>query len=122
MSLRDNDSEGARRLRESNLEALRSCRLCIICARSNEAVIVQHQLGAEKKLEGRFIEDVASEHEFYLGNLPTEKGDIPYYITSPTRQGIQTFAVQCAALLSVLKTDFAIHLGVCAAIEDGKIK
>ncbi|EXK76430.1 hypothetical protein FOQG_18827 [Fusarium oxysporum f. sp. raphani 54005] len=46
---------------------------------------------------------------------------MPYYVTSSSRQGIQTFGVEAATLFSVLKPRYALHVGVCAAISGQNI-
>ncbi|KAF3400911.1 hypothetical protein DPV78_005758 [Talaromyces pinophilus] len=74
------------RLRAKNLDVLRAGRLCIICAKAEEAIAVKN------------------------------------YITSYTRQGIQSFATQSAALFSILRPEYALHVGVCAAISGQNIE
>jgi hypothetical protein len=78
---------------------------------------VKDQLGARTTINGYLVDQIAAGHNFYLGTLSTDPIKFPYYITSTTRQGIQSFAAQSAALFSVLKPDFVLHVGVCAAIS-----
>lgn len=113
--------------RRFNLQQLQDRKLCIICAKSDEANIVKDQLGAMTKIEGHLVDRITQArgepgHDFYLGALSSENDDIPYYITSTTRQGIQSFGVQTAALFTILKPRYAVHVGVCAAIAKEHIR
>lgn len=116
------DGEATQRLRTKNLEALRACTLCIICAKSNEAATVKDQLGTKSTITGDLVDQIDPGHQFYLGLLQTETGHLSYYVTSCTRQGIQSFAAQSAALFSILKPTYALHVGVCAAISGQNIE
>lgn len=110
------------RLWTKNLEVLRACRLCIICAKAEEAIAVKNQLGAKLMITSELIDCVGPGYQFYLGLLKTKKDDLSYYITSCTRQGIQSFATQSAALFSILGPEYALHVGVCAAISGQNIE
>ncbi|CAI6099603.1 unnamed protein product [Clonostachys chloroleuca] len=43
------------------------------------------------------------------------------FVKFPSRQGIQTFAIEAATLFSILKPKYAVHVGVCAAISSQNI-
>lgn len=111
----------ANQAHESNLKTLQSCKLCIICAKAAEAEIVRQHFCTRTKISGM---DVAclpigcARLDFYVGSFAlTKGGSLSYYVTSTSRQGIQSFASQTAILFSILKPKFAVHVGVCAAID-----
>ncbi|KAH9209898.1 hypothetical protein DL95DRAFT_476159 [Leptodontidium sp. 2 PMI_412] len=115
-------------LQISNLKTLRSCKLCIICAKSAEATTVKTSLFLKTKISGKDVAELppgSSGQDFYLGSLTLKDSDsdsLSYYVTSTSRQGIQSFAAQSAALFSVLKPTYAVHVGVCAAISNRGFK
>jgi hypothetical protein len=119
MSLSQAAVGSMKQVKLKNLATLQSCRLCIICAKTTEAEIVKNQLGTTQTIPGHLVDGVAPGHDFYLGVFKTDHGEIPYYITATSRQGIQTFAVEVATLFSILRPEYAIHTGVCAALDDG---
>ena len=116
MSLRQAAASSTKQLKLENLATLQSCRLCIICAKTTEAAIVKEQLEPGQTIPGRLVEGIPAGHDFDLGVIKTKAGELPYYITAVSRQGIQSFAVEAAVLFSVLKPEHAIHTGVCAAL------
>jgi hypothetical protein len=108
-------------LQINNLRTLQSCKLVIICAKSAEAVIVKDELHLGTHIPGTDVAELppGATHDFWLGSLPLrERGSLSYYVTSTSRQGIQSFALEAATLFSILKPTYAIHVGVCAALKD----
>jgi hypothetical protein len=102
-----------------NLRELRAVPLCIITAKREEAELLQKALGPSTHILGHDVAFVENHHDFWKGKVELRDGKyMDYYVTHCTRQGIQTFAVEAAALFSILKPKFAIHAGVCAAIAD----
>lgn len=99
-----------------NLTLLQSRRLCIICAKSTEAEIVRTQFQTTQKIPGHLVHGIAPGHDFHLGVMRTDAGELPYYITAASRQGIQGFAVEAAVLFSILQPEYAVHAGTCAAL------
>ncbi|KFZ24679.1 hypothetical protein V502_00842 [Pseudogymnoascus sp. VKM F-4520 (FW-2644)] len=105
----------------ANLKTLKSCQLCIICAKSTEAIVVKEKLFLDQKISGRYVAELppgSIGQEFYLGSFTLNDGNrLSYYVTNTSRQSIQSFATQASALFTVLKPTYAIHVGVCAAIS-----
>ena len=116
MSLKQAAASSLKQIRLKNLAILQSYRLCIICAKTTEAEIVKKQLKATQTIPGHLVKGIASGHDFSLGVIKTKDGELPYYITAVSRQGIQSFAVEAAVLFSVLQPEYAIHAGTCAAL------
>lgn len=112
----------ASQLHISNLRTLQSCKLCIICAKSAEAAIVKNSFCLGTKISGTDVAELPEgcrKLDFYLGSFKLNKGgSLLYYVTSTSRQGIQSFASQAAILFSILKPKYAVHVGVCAAIDE----
>ncbi|KAK4139141.1 nucleoside phosphorylase domain-containing protein [Dichotomopilus funicola] len=103
---------------------LRACRLCIICAKPREAntLVESYHLGLGTKISGDHVDGIPERHDFHVGEFELKDGSkVSYYVTNTSRQGIQTFAMESATLFSILKPEFAIHVGVCAAISDQNI-
>lgn len=110
-------------LRKRNTETLRSCQLCIICARAQEADAVVERLALNTAIEGRLVDDTTKGQMFHIGTFSGMDGkEIPFYVTNTTRQGLQSFATQASSLFTLLKPDYAIHVGVCAAITGKNIE
>lgn len=81
-------------LQISNLKTLRSCKLCIICAKSAEATTVKTSLFLKTKISRKDVAKLppgSSRQDFYLGSLTLKDSDsdsLSYYVTSTSRQGI----------------------------------
>jgi hypothetical protein len=118
----DDASEELKQLRARNLAILRECKLCIIAAKPQEAAVLVDELALTNRIDGNAVHQIAAGHQFYLGLFDGRQGQIPYFVTYGTRQGIQTFATQAATLFSLLQPQYALHVGVCAAIKDQGIK
>jgi len=106
---------------KSKLALLKARPLCIICAKPEEVGGIAFKLGiADEHISSTDIREIRDGHDFYLGTfkIVDEKGEkeryLEYYLTSPTRQGIQTFAIQACSLFHVIRPQFVIHAGVCA--------
>lgn len=106
----------------ANLQTLMSCRLCIICAKSTEAIHVKECLNLRTKISGRDVANLspgARGHDFWLGSMFLNgKCSLSYYITSTSRQGIQSCATETAALFATLRPTYALLVGTCAAMQD----
>lgn len=109
-------------LQIANLQTLRSCRLCIVCAKSTEAIHVKERLNLRTKISGRDTADLpaaAKGHDFWLGSFTLDgKSSLSYYIMSLSRQGIQSCAIETATLFTILRPTFALLVGTCAAMKD----
>lgn len=120
-SFRQSSFNMASPLRSANLQTLRSCRLCIICAKSTEAINIKDTLNLRTKISGRDVADLppgARGHDFWLGNFSLKgKCNLSYYITSMSRQGIQSCATETASLFTILRPTYALLVGTCAAIK-----
>jgi hypothetical protein len=109
-------------LQISNLRTLRSCGLCIICAKSDEAEVVKKKWFLKNQIAGRDVAELSSEfkgHEFFTGTFKLDTGKaLSFYLTYTSRQGIQSFAAEAAVLFTILKPTYAVLVGTCAAISD----
>ncbi|KAL3247308.1 hypothetical protein ABHI18_012456 [Aspergillus niger] len=106
---------------ESDFRRLKSRPLCIICAKPQEVQIIARTLGIrEGHISSNDIPELVDGYNFYLGTfniIPKDGGTarrLEYYLTSPDRQGIQTFSIQAGTLFHVLRPRFVVHAGVCA--------
>ena len=109
-------------LQTESLQTLRSCRLCIVCAIPTEAIHVKERLNLRTKISGRDIADLpvgARGHHFWLGSFALDgKSTLSYYITSMSRQGIQSCAIETSTLFTILRLTYALLVGTCAAMKD----
>ncbi|KAI1388494.1 uncharacterized protein F4822DRAFT_429113 [Hypoxylon trugodes] len=107
-------------LQFTNLQTLRSCRLCIVCAKSTEAIQIKDNLHLHTKIAGRDVADLppgARGHDFWLGNFSLHgKSNLSYYVMSLSRQGIQSRATEAAALFTILRPAYSLLVGTCAAL------
>ncbi|OJJ78118.1 hypothetical protein ASPBRDRAFT_656341 [Aspergillus brasiliensis CBS 101740] len=114
---------------KSKIRLLKSRPLCIICAKPQEVQIVARTLQITKDhISSSDIPELGDGYDFYLGtfNIISKDGgearSLEYYVTSPYRQGIQTFSIQAGTLFHVLRPQFAVHAGVCAGYAKEGIK
>ena len=112
----------AQALRLKNLGTLQAYKLCIICAKPREAITLAREFNLESKISSDLVDSLPRGHEFYIGSFMIGSTSIPYYVTSTSRPGIQTFGTEAATLLAVLKPRYALHVGVCTAISGKDIK
>lgn len=107
-----------------NLETLQTCPLCIICAKPREAITLARGFNLETKISSDLVDGIPDGQrlDFHIGSFTLDNSSIPYYVTSPSRQGIQTFRIEAATLFSILKPRYALHVGVCAAISGKDIQ
>jgi hypothetical protein len=107
---------------KSHLRMLKKRPLCIITARSAEAAVLTRTFGiVDSIIYGHEVPDISDSHKFYLGSFPVKDGNkLDYYITCGSRQSIQSFVIDAAILLHVLRPRFAIHAGVCAGYRSPK--
>ncbi|KAF4427461.1 Phosphorylase superfamily protein, partial [Fusarium austroafricanum] len=114
----------AQAFRLRNLETLQACPLCIICAKPREAITLAREFNLETKISSDLVDGIPDGQrlDFHIGSFTLDNSSIPYYVTSPSRQGIQTFGIEAATLFSILKPRYALHVGVCAAISGKNIR
>jgi hypothetical protein len=112
-------------LQLNNFRTLKSCRLCVICAKSDEAELIRTRWQLASSIHGRDVANlpkVFQGREFFPGTFeldrPNEDNDrtLSFYLTYTSRQGIQSFASEAAALFTVLKPTYAVLVGCCAAL------
>ncbi|KPI43114.1 uncharacterized protein AB675_1807 [Cyphellophora attinorum] len=113
-------------LQINNLRTLRSCKLCVICAKSDEAEVVKDRWAIRTRIAGADVAELPkafASHDFYTSTFEldeaNEKNDrkLSYYLTYTSRQGIQSFAAEAASLFTVLKPTYAVMVGCCAALK-----
>jgi hypothetical protein len=105
------------------LRRLLNSPVCILCARPTEAEAIAAALGCTETLYGHSVAKVDDGHTFYLGNFSLKDGSsLDYYVTSVTRQGVQSFTVDASILFYILKPRHVIHAGVCAGYRDKNFK
>jgi hypothetical protein len=110
---------------KSKLRLLRSRPLCIICAKPEEVQVFARNLQIQNDhISSADIPELGDGYDFFLGTFriiskkkDVEARNLEYYLTSPVRQGIQTFAIQAGTLFHILRPRFAVHAGVCAGYE-----
>lgn len=114
----------AETLRLKNLGALVACQLCIICAKPREAITLAREFNLETIISSDLVDGISQGQrlDFHIGSFTLGNSSIPYYVTSTSRQGIQTFGIEAATLFSILKPRYALHVGVCAAISGQNIE
>jgi hypothetical protein len=105
------------------LRRLLNSPVCILCARPAEAKGIADALGCTETLSGHSVTKVDSGHTFYLGSFQLQDGtSLDYYVTSVTRQGVQSFTVDASILFYILKPRHVIHAGVCAGYREKNFK
>lgn len=102
------------------MRLLRDRPLCIICGRPGEAEEIAKAFGIKKnRITGDEVMKVNNAYTFYTGSFKLQSGeDLPYYVTSSLRQGIQSFTVCASVLFSILRPRYVIHAGICAGYND----
>ena len=99
---------------------IRAIPLCIICAKEEEMGKVAEAfcLGVGDWFPSSRVIGHYTTKGVYVGSFKTENGvDISYFITCCSRQGIQTFGIEASALFTVIKPQYALLIGTCAARE-----
>jgi hypothetical protein len=110
---------------KSKLRLLRTRPLCIICAKPEEVQVFARNLQIQNEhISSTDIPELGDGYDFFLGTFKIvskkrdeEARNLEYYLTSPDRQGIETFAIQGGTLFHILRPQFVVHAGVCAGYE-----
>ncbi len=76
-------------------------------------------LGLKTVIESENVDILTPGHKLYLGYIGAEGAGISVHLTSPTDRGFEQFSTEITLLLSVLKPEFALHIGTCAADVGG---
>lgn len=108
-------TEGQPRPSQADVANLRSIPVCIITANPDEAENLQAKMkGTWARVRDVEILGVHGGLTFFTGQVMGKDGMThAAYITSCTRPGTQTFAIECSSLFRALQPQYAVHVGVC---------
>jgi hypothetical protein len=108
-------TEGQPRPSQADVANLRSIPVCIITANPDEAESLQSKMkGTWARVRDVEILGVHGGLTFFTGQVMGKNGAThSAYITSCTRPGTQTFAIECSSLFRALQPQYAVHVGVC---------
>jgi hypothetical protein len=108
-------TEAQPRSSQADVAKLRSIPVCIVTANPDEAENLQSKMkGTWARVRDVEILGVHGGLTFFTGQVMGKDGAAhAAYITSCTRPGTQTFAIECSSLLRALKPQYAVHVGVC---------
>ncbi|KAK4901881.1 hypothetical protein LTR49_027199 [Elasticomyces elasticus] len=105
---------------------IRAIPLCIICAKAEEMgkVARAFRLGPPDWFPNSRVVGYDASNGVYIGRFRADiGGEISYFITCCSRQGVQTFGIEAADLFTVVKPNLGdVIFGQCALnYEEGKI-
>lgn len=97
---------------------IRAIPLCIICAKQEEMgkIASAFCLGQDDWYSSEQVHGPIASNGVYAGRFRANNGgEIPFFITCCSRQGIQTFGIEASALFTAVRPKYALLIGTCAA-------